>query len=89
MTLDPSMPAEYLIGHLEDALACDPRVTEQGLHVAIRREPFVAVVSGTVLSAQHKAQLAEVVGDLLPDALLEDETEVAGRDEQIDTEEVT
>ena len=30
MTLDPNTPPDYLVGHLEDALARDERVCEQG-----------------------------------------------------------
>jgi len=74
--LDPSAPPEYLVGHLEDALARDPRLCEQGLHVHIPA-PGVVEVTGTLASEERKQAVARVVAELLPGALLRDRTTVA------------
>lgn len=74
--LDPSAPLAYLVGHLEDALARDPRLCEQGLHVHMPA-PGVVEVTGTLTSIERKRAVAEVVGELLPGAQLRDRTAVA------------
>lgn len=81
MSLNPATPAAYLAGHLEDALACDPRVTEQGFHVRVEQDPLRVMVAGTVLDPQPKSKQAEVVAELLPQARLQDETSVAAHTE--------
>lgn len=75
--LDPAAPAEYLVGHLEDALARDPRVTEQGLRVQILDNPMTVVVTGTVVAPERKAAVADVVRELLSGVAVRDETTVA------------
>lgn len=86
--LDPGAPAEYLVGHIEDALARDPRVTEQGLRVQVSGAPPTVVVTGTVVSERHKAALAEVLAELLPGARLDDQTTVADYPEPQEVEEL-
>jgi hypothetical protein len=88
VSLDPAAQPEYLVGHLEDALARDPRVTEQGLRVRVEGETPTVIVTGTVVAA-HKAAIAEVVRELLPGAALRDETAVADYPEPADVEEVS
>ena len=88
MSLDPEGPVEYLIGHLEDALARDPRVAEQGLHVSVQTEPLVVVVSGLIVAARAQSALAEVISDLLPGVKVRDETRVTDATERPDAEEV-
>lgn len=86
MTLDGASPPEYLVGHVEDALARDPRVNEQGLHVELRAT--TVVVTGTVTVESQKANIAEVVSELLPDHELQDRTTVADYAEDGEVEEV-
>lgn len=86
MTLDGASPPEYLIGHVEDALARDPRVNEQGLHVELRES--TVVVTGVVTSETLKSNIAGVVAELLPDHLVEDRTTVADYAEDGEVEEV-
>lgn len=63
--LDPDGPVDYLIGHLEEALACDPRVSENGLHVTISaRRVFI---DGTVSTKARFDAVGAVVNELLPD----------------------
>lgn len=82
MTLDLHSPPEYLIGHLEDALARDPRVTEQGLRVSVTGSPPTVVVSGVVTDARRQAALAEVVSELLPGVAVVNQTTVADSSER-------
>ena len=65
----------YLVGHLEDALARDPRVSEQGLHVAIAaRKVFV---TGTVSTPDRHRAVDEVVTELVPEFEVHNEATVA------------
>lgn len=75
MSLEQSSPPDYLVGHVEEALACDPRVNEQGLHVAIAAGKVF--VTGTVSTRERFDAVAEVVGELLPDFHLHNEATVA------------
>lgn len=75
MSLEQTAPSDYLVGHVEEALACDSRVNEQGLHVAIAAGKVF--VTGTVSTRERFAAVAEVVGELLPDFDLHNEATVA------------
>jgi osmotically-inducible protein OsmY len=86
MTLDGASPPEYLVGHVEDALARDPRVNEQGLHVELRET--TVVVTGTVTSPTQKVSVTDVVSELLPEHRVEDRTTVADYAEDGEVEEV-
>lgn len=66
---------EYVVAHLEEALARDPRVSEQGLHAAV--EDGCVVVRGTVTTVERQAAIAAVAGDVAPDHPLRNEAEVA------------
>ena len=84
MTLEPGVPSDYLVGHVEDALARDPRVSEQGLHVAIAaRKVFV---TGTVSTPDRHHAVDDVVRELLPDFELHNEATVADYPEAADEE---
>jgi hypothetical protein len=76
MTLEPGAPSDYLVGHVEDALARDPRVSEQGLHVAIAagRKVFV---TGTVSTPDRHRAVDRVVTELLPGFELHNQSTVA------------
>ena len=73
--LDASEPADYLIGHVEEALACDERVNEQGLHVTIQNGHVF--VDGTVSTKARFEAVADVVGELLPGFTLHNQADVA------------
>lgn len=75
MTLEQGGPPAYLVGHVEDALARDPRVSEQGLHVAIAAR--TVVVTGTVSTPDRHRAVHEVVTELLPDFELHNQATVA------------
>jgi hypothetical protein len=76
MSLDAAGPPEYLVGHLEDAFARDPRLCEQGLHVSVPA-PGVVRVTGAVTAPERQQAVRELVHELLPGAELRDETVVA------------
>lgn len=71
----PGLEGAYLVGHLEQALACDPRVNEQGLCVEVAGQ--VVTVTGTVSTHDRRRAVAEVVGELAPGYGLRNEATVA------------
>jgi hypothetical protein len=89
VSLDPGSPPEYLVGHLEDAFARDPRLNEQGLRVSLVGEPPTVVVRGVLAAAEHRAAVAQVVGEVLPGAQVRDETTVADYPEIAEVEELS
>ena len=66
----------YLSAHLEEALAEDGRVAEQGLHVQVAGDQVV--VSGTVSDPERKEAVTEVLTDLVGPRQVVDLTDVAG-----------
>ncbi len=88
MSLDPSMPVEYLVGHLEEALARDSRVAEQGLTVHVAGTPLSVTVAGTMVAAADEASIAAVVGELLPGVPVRVQARRAEYPEAPDVEEV-
>ena len=74
--LDPNEPVDYLVGHVEEALACDERVNEPGLHVTIQgRRVFV---EGTVSTQTRFDAVGAVIGELLPGWSVVNQASVAG-----------
>ncbi len=67
---------KYLAAHLEEALAEDVRVAEQGLRVQVAGAQVV--VSGTVSDPQRQEAVADVLGEMVGERALVDLTEVAG-----------
>ena len=84
MRPSPATRAEYVIAHLEEALAQDARVAEQGLHVSV--EDGCVVVRGTVSTVERKAGIAAVVEAVTPDHPLRNEAEVADYPERPEPE---
>jgi hypothetical protein len=75
VTLAQGGPPDYLVGHLEDALARDPRVSEQGLRVSVAaRKVFV---TGTVSTPDRRRAVDDVVAELLPGYELHNQAVVA------------
>ncbi|HET6793460.1 MAG TPA: hypothetical protein VFH45_03400 [Acidimicrobiales bacterium] len=74
----------YSAIHLQEALAGDGRVGELGLQVELRgREVFVR---GTVSTAERRAGVEEVIGELMPDARIHNATTVPPLDQPGDGE---
>ncbi len=69
-----SEPENYLVAHIREALANDPRVNELGLTVTISGSKIF--VTGEVATAQRKDAVAEVVREVCPDHQVYNETAV-------------
>lgn len=65
MTHEAREPEYYLVQHVREALANDPRVSE--LHVEVTVTGGRVFVTGTVPSEERRDVIAAVVGELLPD----------------------
>ena len=77
--LDP-----YLVEHIRDALAQDPRVSE--LDVTVEIDDETVVLSGTVASPERQKAAADIAHRLLPDHEVRNETAVTDFEEQTDVE---
>lgn len=71
----PSDGDPYLVAHVRDALAHDPRLSELG--VTIECAGQTVVLSGTLASLERQQAAADIVHDLLPDHEVRNETTVA------------
>lgn len=88
MRLDPASHPDYLVGHIEDALTRDPRVSEQELRVHLEGEPARIVVTGTVASAGCRDAVLDVVTELVPGMDVRVDTTVRDYPESGEPEEV-
>ena len=70
----PNEPDEYTAEHLREALAEDPRVSELGLDVSIRRGEIH--VTGTVSTEERREGVDHVAEDVAPGATVRNETTV-------------
>ena len=66
---------EYVVGHLQDALAHDPRVNELGVTVAVCGQRLF--LSGTVPTAERRDAVGVVAAELAPDCQVVNEIVVA------------
>ena len=78
MSVRPDDAPEHMAAEVEEALAEDPRVSEQGLRVRIR--DGVVEVHGIISTAPQLDGVREVVAELLPQHHLELDVRVAGED---------
>ena len=58
-------PLTYLAAHVEEALAVDPRVGEQALHVHVHGD--VLVIEGTAATEERRVGVDAVCADLFPE----------------------
>jgi osmotically-inducible protein OsmY len=68
-------PPHYQVQRVREALAHDPRVGELELDVSIRAGKVL--VAGTVPSREVQEGITEVVGEVLPDLEVHNQTRVA------------
>ncbi len=81
---DPDEPDVYVVQHVRDALAADPRVGELDLHVSFRgRRVFV---TGEVHTEARRSAVGEIVADLLPGREVANETTASPLDEPSEQE---
>lgn len=78
---------EYLVAHVQEALARDPRVHELGVQVAVRGTKVF--VSGTVASEERRAAVGVVVAEVAAGYEVHNGTEVAAYREADDMETLT
>jgi osmotically-inducible protein OsmY len=72
----PKQPAEpYLLAHLQEALATDPRTDELGIEAL--QSGHVVVLSGTVTTAQRRDAAAAVAREVLGDLVIRNDVSVA------------
>ena len=57
-----SEPDPYLVGHIQDALASDPRVGELGIHVDVVGDTIL--LTGSVTSEERRTLVGVVVAEL-------------------------
>ena len=68
-------PDAYLVEHIRDALAHDPRAAELG--VSVRINGNTVFITGDVATPERKAAVAEVVQPLIGDRTLQNGLTVA------------
>jgi hypothetical protein len=68
------MPLEYLRAHLEESLAIDARVAEQGTHVVIEGGDLVII--GTVSTLERRRAIDDVAREVVPNVQVQNATEV-------------
>jgi osmotically-inducible protein OsmY len=71
-------PVHYLVAHVRDALAQDPRVSELELKVKIAGSKVF--VTGTVPTEERREAVADVVAETLPEFEVQNQTTVESLD---------
>ncbi len=77
---------QYLVAHVRRALAEDPRTAEQGVRVNVRGDHVH--LSGEVATEQRRAELEQVLGELVPDVELHNDVRVSDSREPARREEL-
>jgi hypothetical protein len=68
------VPAQSLAGHLEQALATDPRTHELGVRIEV--DGGVAYLRGEVAAQERRAMVAAVAGEAAPELIIRNEVTV-------------
>jgi osmotically-inducible protein OsmY len=80
-------PQEYLVHHIQDTLATDPRARELGVDVQVAGDRVV--LAGTAATPAQRASIAEVVRDVAAGYEVVNEMAVLCADEDGTIEELT
>ena len=64
MSAGSPLPPDYLIGHIQDALAEDDRSRELGVDVAVAGPDLRVVLTGTVSTEEQRRAIGEVVAEV-------------------------
>jgi Flp pilus assembly secretin CpaC len=80
-------PHEYLLNHIQDALATDPRARELGVDVQVASDRVV--LTGTAATPAQRASIAEVVAELADGYEIVNEMTVLSAAEDGTIEEIT
>ena len=81
MSADDPLPPDYLIGHIQDALAADDRSRELGVDVAVAGPDARVVLTGTVSTEAQRRAIGEVVAEVAPGYGVVNELAVVSTDE--------
>lgn len=80
-------PGDYVISHIQDALAHDPRTTELGVDVTLSGDR--AVLTGMVASRAQRDAIGQVATEVAPAYRVVNDVTVVPCDEAGETEELT
>jgi osmotically-inducible protein OsmY len=80
-------PQEYLVHHIQDALATDPRARELGVDVRVAGDRVV--LTGTAATAAQRGAIGDVVQELADGYEVVNELTVLSADEDGTVEELT
>ncbi|HEX6238771.1 MAG TPA: BON domain-containing protein [Acidimicrobiales bacterium] len=87
MSRPASQPGDYLVRHIQDALASDPRALELGVEVTLAGDRLV--LSGTVATEAQRRAIADVVAEVAPGHEIVNQLAVVPHDEAGAAEELT
>lgn len=77
-------PAEYLVAHLQEMLAADPRTDELGIEVTVSGS--LVVLTGTVATADRRQAAEDLAREALDQYQIRNELLVADLSEPVGTE---
>ena len=80
-------PDDYLIGHVRETLAHDPRVNEMNIEVAVSGDGVF--LSGSVPTEERRQAVSRVVAELLPDRDIHNQVTVVAVSEPTEAEELS
>lgn len=83
MTIEP---AEYVIGHLHDAFASDPRVSDPYIQAALSGNRVF--ITGKVPTAARKESISAVAAEIAPDYEIHNQVTVLEPGDTSDPEEM-
>jgi len=77
-------PDDYLIGHVRETLARDPRVNEMNIEVAVSGDGVF--LSGSVPTEERRQAVSRVVAELLPEHEVHNQVTVVAVSEPTESE---
>ena len=77
-------PDDYLIGHVRETLAHDPRVNEMNIEVAVSGDGVF--LSGSVPTEERRQAVSRVVAELLPEHEVHNQVTVVAVSEPTESE---
>ncbi|GAA4661899.1 MULTISPECIES: BON domain-containing protein [Amycolatopsis] len=83
---EPEQSPQYRVAHVRRALAEDPRTAELGVRVNVRGDHVH--LSGEVATEQRRAELEQVLAEVVPDVELHNDVRVSDTREPARREEL-
>jgi osmotically-inducible protein OsmY len=81
VSADTPLPPDYLIGHIQDALAADDRSRELGVDIAVAGPDQRVVLTGTVSTDAQRRAIGQVVAEVASGYDVVNELAVVSTDE--------